>query len=138
MQIRRYTSLFLAIMLLVSSLGLKLSMHFCGNQLASVSGVFEKNPSQKIDSNAQNCCCIGDTEPNSCCKDRVLDLKKDQKEVVIERFSVEYDFLALPFLPQKEVVYVVGFSKPLGFTNYYCNPNAPPLFKLYQQYILYA
>jgi hypothetical protein len=116
-------------------------VHYCGDQIASFSSVFAtmQTPENNTSSNA-TCCCVSNKEIEiSCCKDKVVDLKKETKEVVIKTISCQID---VPFTLVKS--YQIDFVKaePAVFNSkvsiYFCRPNAPPLFKLYQQYLFYA
>ncbi len=141
MQIKKYTSLFLAILLLVSNFGLAFNVHYCGNKIAAVSSVFSTIKStENIISSNKDCCCVKDGDSKStCCKNKVVDLKKDTKDVIVKTFSFQID---LPFLILKSTNLVFSKAEKVllnsNLTEYYCSPNAPPLFKLYHQYIFYA
>lgn len=141
MRIKNVTSLFLALMLLISNFGLAFNVHYCGDEIASFSSVFETVQLQlKQESTKDNCCCIQiENKKDSCCKDKVVDLKKESKEVTTKTFSYH---IQAPFIPavQKELIFAKAENNAAtsNETAYYCSPNAPPLFKLYQQYIFYA
>ena len=138
---KKCTSLFLAILLLVSNFGLAFNVHYCGDKIASVSSAFSTVQNTKKTANPKkDCCCIKDSNENeSCCKNKVVDLKKDTKDMIVKTFSFQID---TPFVLVK--TNELNFAKAKkailisNTTEYYCSPNAPPLFKLYQQYIFYA
>lgn len=142
MRSKKFTSLFLAILLLVSNFGLAFNVHYCGDKISSISSAFATIETLKkaVAAAQKDCCCKKDVkEKISCCKNKVVDLKKDTKEVVIKTFSfqVQAQFLLIKC---KELLFAKA-EKVISNTNvteYYCSPNAPPLFKLYQQYIFYA
>ena len=140
MRIKKCTSLFLAILLLVSNFGFAFNVHFCGDKIASISSVFIVENNKKDNFPKKECCCEkDDKQKDSCCKDKVVDLKKDTKDVILKVFSFHID---APFVLIKSSEFLFAKAeKALSNTNvteYYCSPNAPPLFKLYQQYIFYA
>ena len=140
MRIKKCTSLFLAILLLVSNFGFAFNVHFCGDKIASISSVFIVEKKKKDNFPKKECCCEkDDKQKDSCCKDKVVDLKKDTKDVILKVFSFHID---APFVLIKSSEFLFAKAeKALSNTNvteYYCSPNAPPLFKLYQQYIFYA
>ncbi len=140
MQIKKSTSLFLAMLLLVSNFGLAFNVHYCGDKIASISSAFATVKSVKeAVSSIKDCCCVKEDAESSCCKNKVVDLKKDTKDVIVKTFSFQID---LPFLVLKSTdVFFLKVEKPIlnsNLTKYYCSPNAPPLFKLYHQYIFYA
>ena len=140
MRSKKFTSLFLAILLLVSNFGLAFNVHYCGDKIASVSSAFSAITSVKADSPKKDCCCKkDDKEKDSCCKNKVVDLKKDTKDVVIKTFSFQ---IQTPFILVKSTELLFAKAEKVisntNVTEYYCSPNAPPLFKLYHQYVFYA
>ncbi|WP_432671972.1 HYC_CC_PP family protein [Flavobacterium sp. SM2513] len=141
MQFKKFTSLFLAILLLVSNFGLAFNVHYCGDRIASISSVFSTlEISKKERSLTKDCCCIKEENKNdSCCKNKVVDFKKDAKDVIIKTFSFQLD---APFAIVKTSDFIFAKAEEvqstINVTEYYCIPNTPPLFKLYQQYIFYA
>jgi hypothetical protein len=133
MNIKKCTSFFLAFLLLVSNVGLAFNVHYCGEQIASVSlNTIVSEMTEK------GCCEEIVTEKDSCCKDKVVSFQKKSDTAIIKAFSFNPQF---PFLIQEWQTIV--FSSNTNFKNtqkaaYFCDANAPPLFKLYSQYIFYA
>ena len=141
MNIKKCTSLFLAILLLVSNIGLAFNVHFCEGKIASISSVYniEKiSDAPKKSVVDEECCAENEKDHKQCCKDKVVDLEDKSPDTIIKTFSFQID---IPFLIQ--------YWKPILFQEitslkrrekiiYYCDANAPPLFKLYNQYIFYA
>lgn len=141
MNLRKSISLILAFFLLVSNVGLAFNVHFCGGEVSSISTAYKISESCTMPEKAapeKKCCAEKAKEGKKCCSDKKVDLKKKSEEVVVKTFSFH---ASLPF--------VVQDWKPLVFENptqslkqdrigYCCNANAPPLFKLYSQYIFYA
>lgn len=140
MRVKKVTSLLLAILILVSNVGLAFNVHFCGDKIASVSSLFVGENNIKDNTSKKECCCKEDDgKKDSCCRDKVVDLKKDTKDLIFKTFSFQTD---APFILIKlsELVFAKAdkIISKTNVTEYYCSPNAPPLFKLYQQYIFYA
>lgn len=133
MNIKKCTSLFLAFLLLVSNVGLAFNVHYCGEKIASVSlSTIVSAPTEK------GCCEKIAAKKDSCCKDKVVNFQKKSDTAIIKAFSFNPQF---PFLIQEWQTIV--FSSNTNFnttqtTAYFCDANAPPLFKLYSQYIFYA
>jgi hypothetical protein len=133
MNIKKCTSLFLAFLLLVSNVGLAFNVHYCGEKIASVSlSTIVSAPTEK------GCCEKIAAKKESCCKDKVVNFQKKSDTAIIKAFSFNPQF---PFLIQEWQTIV--FSSNTNFnttqtTAYFCDANAPPLFKLYSQYIFYA
>ncbi len=133
MNIKRCTSLFLAFLLLVSNVGLAFDVHYCGGKLASISlnKTLEAPPVKK-------CCEIATKKKASCCKDKVVHFEKKSGTATIKTFLFQLDF---PFTFQefKAVIFLfIPKFKSKQLITYYSDAHAPPLFKLYQQYIFYA
>ncbi|WP_396178046.1 HYC_CC_PP family protein [Flavobacterium sp.] len=139
MKVRKRVSLFLAIMLLFSNFGLAFNIHFCGDKIASVSSALSTIKTAEF--STTDCCCVKDNQDKkSCCKDKVVDFKKDTKELVVKNTVFQLDSTFAVLVPSEIIL-----AKALGVTTlkstipaYYCISNAPPLFKLYNQYLFYA
>lgn len=139
MNFKKCTSLFLAFLLLVSNAGLAFNVHYCGGEIASISSVFLKEEACEMPVVEKPCCvkAVADTQTD-CCSDKVVNFKAKSNDVVIKAFSFQVD-MALPVsdhpLPKFNPVSIAIIEQK---TTYYCEAHAPPLFKLYSQYIFYA
>jgi hypothetical protein len=141
MRVKKCTTLFLAILLLVSNFGLAINVHYCGDKIAFISSAFTTvETSKKDDASAKNCCCkTDDALKDACCKNKVVDLKKNSKDIIIKNLSFH---LSSPYILVKSNELIFAKAEQINLnvneSEYYCNPNARPLFKLYKQYIFYA
>ena len=131
MQLKKQICLFLAFFVLVSNVGFALNVHYCDGQIASVS--FNTSSASSIE---KNCCGVIETVSH-CCKDKVVVFQKKSDQAVVKSFSFEWREIIFPkqWIP-------VDFTTQLPFENkkaaaYYCDSHAPPLFKLYSQYVFY-
>lgn len=132
MNIKKCTSLFLAFLLLVSNVGMAFNVHYCAGEIASVS----LEPQQQIKEKV--CCEKIVSKKDSCCKDKVFHFEKKSDNAIVKIFFFE---LNAPFLIQEWQPVVFSLTANFKITpvaTYYCDANAPPLFKLYSQYIFYA
>ena len=134
MQIKKSASLFLAVLLLISNFGLAFNVHYCGDKIASISSTIST-----LDSKAE-CCCVNEkSEKADCCKDKVVDFKKETKEVVLKSISFQID---APFVIVKSTEIIFAKAEKLisaaVIPDYLCVSNAPPLFKLFHQFVFYA
>lgn len=133
MNIKKCTSLFLAFLLLVSNVGLAFNVHYCGQEIASVS--LRTNVSHPTE---KGCCEKIVAKKDSCCKDKVVNFQKKSDNATIKAFSFDSQS---SFLIQEWQTIVFSSNKNFKATSiaaYFCEANAPPLFKLYSQYIFYA
>lgn len=134
MRFKKHISIFLAVLLLVSNAGLAFNVHYCGGEISSVS----LNSTLSSLQSEKDCCDKKVvSKKDSCCKDKKIVVQKKSDNGIVKSFSFQFDyvFIAPEFQP---VVFetVPGFKNNLSLA-YYCDANAPPLFKLYSQYLLY-
>jgi hypothetical protein len=141
MKFKKHISLFLAFFLLVSNLGFAVDVHYCGGEIASVKPVFWK-AFESVNTVEESCCAPKAftilKEKDSCCKDKVVSFQKKFENVTVNSISFQPDFNFL--LGEWHPIIYSEFQnfESNKFTSFYCDVNAPPLFKLYQQYIFYA
>jgi hypothetical protein len=133
MKIKKHISVLLAILILVSNIGVAFNVHYCGDKIASVS---LKSDFQTT-STEENCCGVFKKKA-SCCKDKVVHFQKKSENTTLSPICILSDFTLFieewkPFLFSKKVHF-----KSQSSNSYYCDAHAPPLFKLYHQFIFYA
>lgn len=132
MNLKKCTGLFLALLLLISNIGFAFDVHYCGGKIASVS------LNTSVAASPEKKCCGASEKKSSCCKDKVVHFEKKSDNATIKFFFFQFAFPA-----------VIQEFKPIAFlsipnfksnqiTSYYSDANAPPLYKLYRQYIFYA
>ena len=141
MKFKRHISFILAFFLLVSNIGFAVDVHYCRGEVASVKPIYWKN-TESPNSVKDNCCGLKVTsnvqKKDSCCKDKVVHFQKKSENTILDSIS---------FLPN--FVFLVDEWNPIIFSKvskfegdriacYYCDANAPPLFKLYHQFLFYA
>ncbi|MCF8322878.1 MAG: hypothetical protein K9I26_07055 [Flavobacterium sp.] len=132
MQIKKYISVLLAVFILVSNIGLAFKVHYCMDSIASVS------LAEIITLNSEENCCGVFEKKSSCCKDKVVHFQKksEQKEVIPIDFLSDFTLLLEDWKPI--FFSVTSNFKSQNSSSYYCDAHAPPLFKLYHQFIFYA
>jgi len=132
MMFKKQISLFLAFFLLVSNMGWAFNVHYCGNEIASVTLQSDVESSDK----AIGCCGLKKAA-SKCCKDKVVHFQKKSDHFVSKAIGF------VPFFVFTQAVYkivdyqtvVLNKTKPVA--HFYCEANAPPFFKLYHQYLFY-
>lgn len=132
MKFKKQICIFLAFFLLVSSTGFSFNVHFCGDKLSSIS--LKSNFTKP---NSHKSCCAVIEKKESCCNDKVFNFQKNIEQVLVKNFSSQ---VASGVLNQdlKPVIFTaLPEFKSNPKPSYYCDAHAPPLFKLYQQYIFY-
>jgi hypothetical protein len=133
MNFRKHICGFLAVLLLVSNVGFAFNVHYCGDEIASVSlkSAFSSKDTE------ENCCGIVE-EKSHCCEDKVFHFQKKSETSTFHVFTFNSDILFLnqdwkPF----QITSTPNFNRN-STISYFCDANAPPFFKLYSQYIFYA
>ncbi|RZJ67157.1 MAG: hypothetical protein EOO50_06445 [Flavobacterium sp.] len=130
MAIKKCTAIFLTFLLLASNIGFAVNVHYCGGEVSSVTPVF-------MTSQDSACCGMKKEESKSCCKTKTVKAEKEHETVVKAfHFSFEAAFVPSEFSFVAQGRPSVFIEKPVA--TYYCDANAPPLFKLYSQYVFYA
>lgn len=138
MQFRKCTTLLLAVLILVSNVGLAFNAHFCDGKLASVSSVYAISEVSGIAAPSEKGCCgKSDADHKSCCKDKTVKLKSKSDNVIKSiSFSISAPFIATPEIqPLLSPTQIAVKKQKLHYVG---EINSPPLFKLYSQYIFYA
>jgi hypothetical protein len=133
MKTKKFIVLMLCVFILVSNIGLTFKVHYCMNSIASVS-----IDSQFTTSDSDKNCCDSVKKKSSCCKNKVFYFQKktEQKETIPFAFNTDLTCIVNDWKP---IIFSVETNfKSQNSSSYYCDAHAPPLFKLYHQFIFYA
>ena len=140
MNFRRHISITIAFLILVANMGFAINVHYCHNEVASVSIAYKLEES--CDHHAEEkkaCCAAAENDYKHCCKDDLVKLQDDKTDNIIVK-SLQLDLGA--FCPAGDWRPVVSYPEvqlvSQQHASFYCEAHAPPLFKLYCQYIFYA
>ena len=147
MKMQTYIRIVLALVLVISNLGVAFSMHFCQGQIERVKLNHLDNQVCKM-KQPTACCAVKEQanhceqpqeqeEDDDCCKDLAYaDDLQDQMSVDILKISpIDYAILHTLFkIEIPEFHLVKGIISPLDF---YVQSNAPPIYILHQQLVLY-
>jgi hypothetical protein len=140
-KIRRQISILLAILLLVSNIGLSFYIHYCEGKISSVSFNYKTTePCVEEINIVEKSCCAQEKTHKDCCKNSKVEIKKSTSDnIIVENF--QYD---LPIFTISEVWKSSNFKISYEIItsnqnlNFYCDSHAPPFYKLYSQFIFYA
>lgn len=147
MKLKMHISFLLSFLILAANMGFALNVHYCKGEISQVSIAYklhEPCSSHPVNSHhgkkdSKKCCGTADGTHKNCCKNELVKLKdKADNPVLVKSLQLELSGF-----------YAVNEWKPLHFfvpqqnvrqesPAYYCDSHAPPLFKLYCKYILYA
>ncbi|HMI07750.1 MAG TPA: hypothetical protein VK528_09415 [Flavobacterium sp.] len=139
MKISKCTSLFLALLILVSNVGLAFNVHYCGGEISGISAAYGVENLSDVKSlpKQKSCCAAKAEEGKSCCKDKVIKVK-EKSDITFKVFSFQID---APFVIAnwKPVVFIPTVKITNEQTaSYYCDAHAPPLYELFSQRLFYA
>ena len=133
MNFRKNICITLALLLLVSNIGFAFNVHYCGDEISSVS--FKTSISSiEIEKN-----CCGEIEKKSnCCDTKVLHFQKKSETSLSHLFFQIADIQLSNYDWSPNSTIIISNFKINSSTTYFCEANAPPYFKLYSQDIFYA
>jgi len=148
MKLNRHISILLAFLILASNVGLAFNVHYCGDKVSSVSLAYKteepcndhhKKGVHKHDHKEKACCAASSKTHDTCCKNDVVKLEDNGEGKVIVK-SLQLDLSAFCEVHEWKPAQVFSFAPALvkETPSFYCDSHAPPLFKLYCCYILYA
>lgn len=127
-------------LILVSNVGLAFNVHYCGGELAEISLDYKKSEpciADKVEK--ENACCATSDEHDSCCTNNKVDIKKTISDEVIVK-SFQLDLGVFTFMEEWKPATITAVEEEVIKSNeasFYCDSNAPPLYKLYCKYIFY-
>lgn len=137
MKFKTHISFLLAFFLLVSNVGFAFDVHYCGDKVASIQPAYWKS-GEAPNSVEKGCCEKKVAKKDSCCKNKVVHFQKKSDNLISKAFSLNADFTFLIEEWNPIVFSTRPNFKSFENTSFYCDVHAPPLFKLYNQYIFYA
>jgi hypothetical protein len=144
MNIRKHISIILSSLVLFANVGLALNVHYCHNKVTAVSFAYKvlqpvNEHHHTHDGHEKKSCCGKKESHKKCCKDDVVKLQDSTDHAIVK--SLQLDLGAFCAINEwKPIQFYAVENQPAKKENpsFYCDSNAPPLYKLYCQYILYA
>ena len=135
MNFRKHISIVLASLVLLANLGLSFAVHYCKDEIASVS--FQYQEDEPCVEEAKSC-CAKEVSHDSCCSNKLIKVEKKTDDILVKTFQLDLEPTVFitdwkPNLVAFESENLV--SSEVGF---YCDSHAPPLYKLYCQLVFYA
>ena len=135
MNFRKHISIVLASLILLANLGLSFSVHYCKDEIASVS--FQYQEEEPCIEEAKSC-CAKENSHDSCCSNKLIKVEKKTDDILVKTFQLDLEQVVLndDWKPN-----FVAFESVIDSSNevaFYCDSHAPPLYKLYCQLVFYA
>lgn len=144
---KQYFAFTMVFFLIFSNIGLALNVHYCGGQIDKITlGYPESHTADAcvvMKEVVHSCCAKKNAshhEPvkkKSCCEDETF--KQNNDKVVVKAFKVQHDvFVPYVFKPIVYIPTTTIVKQKQSVVAFYSQTNAPPLYKLYHQFLFYA
>ncbi len=135
MNFRKHISIVLASLVLLANLGLSFAVHYCKDEIASVS--FQYQEDEPCVEDVKSCCATADSH-DSCCSNKLIKVEKQTDDILVKtlQLDLEQTVFSSDWKPN-----LVAFESENFVSNevaFYCDSHAPPLYKLYCQLVFYA
>ena len=130
---KKHLSILLTVLLLVSNLGLAINVHYCADEIASIT-INAAPPSAKV---VDECCGIVEEE-SGCCNDKIIKAEIKSDQIIVKSLSFDPALHSVIYDWKPKVFISKNHFKQKNNSTYYCDANAPPLYLLYSQYTFYA
>ncbi len=140
MKLNRHISVLLTALLLMSNLGLAFNVHYCHGEVSSVSFAYRADEpcSDVHEAETESCCAAAGESHEKCCENDIVKLQDKSDNIIIKSLQLDLGtFCTVSQWQPFQFYYTAPVAKQEN-PSFYCEANAPPLFKLYCQYILYA
>lgn len=130
---KKYISIFLSVLLLISNTSLVLAMNYCTGKTTVVSiKKFE------LSSEKKQCCCKNkSTSEKKCCKNNIVILQKLSDFTTTKLILSHIDSAFLSVTNTSFVFEKIFSSEKEKSTSFSFKLKKIPLFKLYNQYLFY-
>jgi hypothetical protein len=120
---------------LLANLGLSFAVHYCKDEIASVS--FQYQEDEPCVEDVKSCCAKEDSH-DSCCSNKLIKVEKKTDDILVKNFQLDLEqaVFSADWKPN-----FITFEPVIVTSNevaFYCDSHAPPLYKLYCQFVFYA
>lgn len=135
MNLRKHISIVLASLILLVNLGLSFSVHYCKDEIASISFQFSKQEScvEKLSS-----CCVNAVSHDSCCSNKVIKVEKKTDDIFVKIIQLELQSAVLNTDWESTFNTFESVIATPNSGGFYFDSHAPPLYKLHCQLVFYA
>lgn len=141
MKISKHIAVLVALLILISNIGLAFNVHYCEGNIASVSFDYKASePCISEQNSIKDSCCAQQNTHENCCENSKVEIKKSTTDTINNK-NIQIDLPSFTLVEIWESTVFKSSSKisiAKESTHFYCNSNAPPFYKLYSQLIFYA
>jgi hypothetical protein len=135
MNFRKHISIVLASLILLANLGLSFSVHYCKDEIASVS--FQYQEDEPCVEDLISCCAKEDSH-SSCCSNKLIKVEKKTDDILVKTFQLDLEPAVFSADWKPNFIAFESVEIPSNEVDFYCDSHAPPLYKLYCQFVFYA
>ena len=135
MNFRKHISILLASLILLANLSLSFSIHYCKDEIASISFQYQDH---EPCIEKETVCCANETSHDACCSNKHIQVEKKIDDVLLK--TLQLNLHAAVWNTVWNPSFISNFSESIAANDvaYYCESHAPPLYKLHCQLVLYA
>lgn len=143
MKLKKHISALLSVLILFANIGVVLNVHYCHGKVSSVALNYraEERCGMPKQHHAKKACCAKTEKvtKKSCCKHDVVKIQDNADKAPVKSFQLD---LAAFYVSEGYSNTFFGSVAHVAITKdapaFYAETNAPPLYKLYCQYVFYA
>lgn len=135
MNFRKHISVVLASLVLLANLGLSFAVHYCKDEIASVS--FQYQEDEPYVEEVKSCCAKEDSH-DSCCSNKLIKVEKKTDDILVKTLQLDLEQAVFVAYWKPNFVAFESENFVSNEVAFYCDSHAPPLYKLYCQLIFYA
>jgi len=138
MKLSKHISILLTLLIVFSNIGLALNVHYCHNKVSGISLAYKTTHCEKKAEPA-SCCAKAAKADKKCCKSHLVKLQDKADHVIVKSLALDLAaFYPVEDWNPSQLLYSDAPFVLKENPSFYCDSHAPPLFKLYSQYIFYA
>jgi len=137
MNFRKHISIILASLILLANLGLSFSVHYCKDEIASISFQIQEDNEEPCVEKATSCCAM-ETSHEPCCSNKLIKVEKKTDDILVKTFQLDLEQAIFSTDWKPNFVVLNSVATTSNEVAFYCDSHAPPLYKLYCQLVFYA
>lgn len=139
MNFKKHISFFLALFVLFVNSSASLVLHYCQDQIAYVSLAFQDKSLSDLSEEHSCCAALKKVdEKKECCSNQEIKIEKKVDYSLLKDFQFHFTAVTFPVYQEKKFDFKTNNYSKRENVSFYCDSHAPPLYKLYSQYVFYA
>ena len=125
MNFKKQTSIILASLILLANLGLNFSVHYCKDEIASVSFQYQEDEPCVEDVKS---CCAKENSHDSCCSNKLIKVEKKTDDILVKTFQLDLEQTVFNADWKPNFVAFESENFVSNEVAFYCDSHAPPLY----------